>query len=105
MTRHFTILLLLLVSLAPARALPGRWAVRVSVADVHKDPKAKSEQVTQALLGDEVQVVRRKGPWTSIRVIDQSYKHKGYPGWILDRNLAAAPVGDASRLVQAARAG
>jgi SH3-like domain-containing protein len=50
--------------------------VLVSVADVRKDPDQRSEQITQAILGTAVSIVRIEGLWACVRMPDE------YQGWI-----------------------
>jgi hypothetical protein len=96
---------LLLASLLPAQATPAQWAVSAPVAAVLKAPKVGTEQVTQALLGDEVQVLGTRGPWTHVRVVDQSYKHLGYPGWILQKDRGPPGAVGPRRALRYAQAG
>jgi len=48
---------------------------------------------TQALLGDAVRVLARRGAWTRVAVLDQPtpLNRAGYPGWVPTRQLRADP--------------
>lgn len=50
--------------------------IRVSVANLHKDPSLSSPLVTQALMGTVVTVIKTIKDWTRIQLPD------GYIGWI-----------------------
>jgi gamma-D-glutamyl-L-lysine dipeptidyl-peptidase len=53
------------------------WAlVMRPVADVRHEPSHRSERVTQALLGEPLEVLRRHESWAFVRLSD------GYLGWI-----------------------
>ena len=67
---------------SPLWAEPPRSFIQVEVADVRSSPKEGSEQVTQALLGDEVQLLESKGDWFKVYVRPQYRTDKGYPGWL-----------------------
>lgn len=69
-------------SLSWAQNLPQKNYVRVEVAAVRSLPKDTSEQVTQGLLGDEVQVIEERPEWTKVYIKPQYRTEKGYPGWI-----------------------
>jgi cell wall-associated NlpC family hydrolase len=74
--------LLLLGLLSPLEAQPLKSYVKVPVADVRSAPKDSAEQVTQALLGDEVQLLESRGDWLKVYVKPQYRSDKGYPGWL-----------------------
>ncbi len=61
--------------------------VQVPVTPMHSDPDALSEQVSQALLGQEVTVVDAHDPWRRIRTPD------GYEGWVAQETLALPAEG------------
>jgi cell wall-associated NlpC family hydrolase len=66
-----------------------QWAlVRVSVADMRKDPSHKAELVNQVLLGHKVDLLRQVKGWFFCRAED------GYLGWIGDECLV--PVAEAA---------
>ncbi len=65
-----------------AWAQPPKSFVKVEVADVRLSPKDGAEQVTQALLGDEVQLLEQRGDWLKVFVRPQYRTDKGYPGWL-----------------------
>jgi len=50
--------------------------IRVSVANLHKEPSLSSPLVTQALMGTMVTVIKTNGDWSYIQLPD------GYLGWI-----------------------
>ncbi|WP_258359218.1 C40 family peptidase [Moorella sulfitireducens (nom. illeg.)] len=52
------------------------YYVRVPVADVRAEPDGEAERVTQALMGDEVKVLKEEGDWLQGQVPD------GYIGWL-----------------------
>lgn len=65
----------------------------VDVAPVRAAPDDASEQVTQALRGEPLEVDDRRGEWALVRT---AY---GYPGWVRDETLEAGDgqlVADAS---------
>jgi cell wall-associated NlpC family hydrolase len=74
---------------------PLKKIVKVDVADVRAEPKARTLgyefdplQETQVEKGEPVLVFERKGPWARIEAPDQlEYTHsdhwQGYPGWVL----------------------
>lgn len=72
----------------------GVWAetryISVPVAEIHKDPVAGSEQVTQGLLWEKVDVVSEKGGWSKVYMTEQYRTMKGYPGWIRTSDLRAS---------------
>ncbi len=65
--------------------------VQTPVAAVRKTPDDKSEQVTQALIGDEVQVLEQRKGWVKIFVKPQYRTEKGYPGWVHTQDLSTQP--------------
>jgi gamma-D-glutamyl-L-lysine dipeptidyl-peptidase len=56
------------------------YAISAGVADVHRDPDATSELVTQALMNMTVSVHETSGDWTHIALPD-------YSGWVRTRQL------------------
>ncbi len=60
----------------------------LAVAPIHADPDASSEQVTQALRGEPLTVRERRDGWARVQT---AY---GYPGWIAEGALTAAPPGE-----------
>lgn len=84
-----------------AGAEPAKNFVKVEVADVRSLPKDGSEQVTQALLGDEVQLLESKGDWYKVFVRPQYRTDKGYPGWLRKDCVVKqpAPVSEAQVVV------
>ena len=69
--------------------------VRVSVAPVNAEPRAGSEQVTQALAGHPVEQVdgREREPWLPVRLRDgyEGWMHRGY---LSEIDRSASPDGD-----------
>jgi len=61
---------------APTPARQTSYYVRTPVADVRANPGREAELVTQALLGDEVKVLKQEGDWLQGQVPD------GYIGWL-----------------------
>lgn len=61
---------------APQPARQSSYYVRIPVADVRANPDGGAELVTQALLGDEVKVLKEGGEWLQGQVPD------GYIGWL-----------------------
>jgi cell wall-associated NlpC family hydrolase len=55
--------------------------VRVSVADVHREPDHKSEQVTQAIMGMALEILDQRRNWRYVRLPD------GYLGWVSESLL------------------
>ncbi|OIQ09197.1 gamma-D-glutamyl-L-lysine endopeptidase [Moorella thermoacetica] len=74
------------VQLPPGATTPRAesWYVGVAVADVRANPDQGAERVTQALLGDEVKLLRDEGEWLQGQVPD------GYIGWLRKGNLVRA---------------
>lgn len=95
-----TLTLSLAVSLSLA-AQPAKSFISVDVADVLKLPKVGSEQVTQGLLGDEVQLLETRGDWYKVYVRPQYRTDQGYPGWVRKENVIkqAPPVSQESVVV------
>ncbi len=56
------------------------YAIATGVADVHRDPDATSELVTQALLNMSASAGETSGDWTHITLPD-------YTGWVYTRQL------------------
>ena len=57
----------------------------LAVAPLHLEPDARSEQVTQALRGEPLEVEERKDGWARVRT---AY---AYPGWIAIEALSDEP--------------
>jgi cell wall-associated NlpC family hydrolase len=66
----------------------GEQVCALDVAPLHAEPDASSEQVTQALRGEPLAVVERRGGWARVTT---AY---GYPGWIAADALAEGPAGE-----------
>ena len=66
--------------------MPKLVTCRLEVAPIHREPDAASEQVTQALLGEPLQVDERRGGWARVRT---AYD---YPGWIALDAIDAEPL-------------
>ena len=85
--RPFFLLLLLLLSLAPVSAGEAITYVKDRLAPVFREPSEHSEQVTQVLMGDSVNVLRVRGGWAEVVVPQQYRTSSGYPGWVQMRHL------------------
>lgn len=57
------------------------------VSSLYAEPDSTSEQVTQALLGDPIEVLEEAEQWLHVRCPD------GYTGWIRRRDLSEPPAG------------
>ena len=70
----------------------GGLVVRASVAPVNSEPRAGSEQVTQALAGHPVERLDagEREPWIRVRLMDgyEGWMHRGY---LLESDRSAAP--------------
>jgi cell wall-associated NlpC family hydrolase len=62
---------------------------------------------TQALYGERVLVLERRGTWTKIAIPDQPspLDRRGYPGWVLTAQLRATSPGPPPAPLPASRAG
>jgi cell wall-associated NlpC family hydrolase len=60
----------------------------VDVAPLHAEADASSEQVTQALRGEPLSVVERRGSWMRVTT---AY---GYPGWVETASVSEEPAGE-----------
>jgi cell wall-associated NlpC family hydrolase len=69
------------------RAVSERRFCAVDVAPMHAEPDASSEQVTQALLGEPLDVGAERGGWAQVTT---AYD---YPGWVAAGALSAEPRG------------
>jgi cell wall-associated NlpC family hydrolase len=83
------LLILFLSSWGWAQSGDTRY-VGVPLANVHLNPDASSEQVTQALLWEPVTVTSERGRWCKVFIADQYRTDKGYPGWMLKEQLQKA---------------
>jgi pimeloyl-ACP methyl ester carboxylesterase/cell wall-associated NlpC family hydrolase len=70
-----------------------------SVADVRREPRAGSEQLTQLLIGEVVRVLDEQGEWSLIRV-----ERDGYLGWARTQSLQRCDRKTASRYQASAKA-
>jgi gamma-D-glutamyl-L-lysine dipeptidyl-peptidase len=75
-----------------AAATAQRGEISVPVASIFKEPKPTSERVTQALLGEPVQIVEQRGSWSRVYVTRQYRLQEGYPGWVLTSALSLGPT-------------
>ncbi len=91
-SRWLTALFLLLFSLPLLAQVKGPAFVKVPLAPVYLSPSTQSEQVTQALLWDLVEVKEVAEGWCSVIVRDQFRTQQGYPGWIRSKSLAQRPA-------------
>jgi gamma-D-glutamyl-L-lysine dipeptidyl-peptidase len=96
----FWVLALFSLQLLPLAAQSEtRTTVGVTLASVYRQPSDRSEQVTQVLLGDRVQVQKIAGDWAQILVTDQYRTAQGYPGWIRVNQLTKSPSADSKESV------
>ncbi len=65
-----------------SKAQAPKSFIKVEVADVRSSPQDGAEQVTQGLLGDEVQLLEQRGDWFKVYVKPQYRTAQGYPGWL-----------------------
>ena len=73
--------------LAVASAAPG-WVVVRPVANMHSNPSADADVVSQAIYGSNVEAVERRTGWLRIRTAD------GYTGWTEAAALRALKDGE-----------
>lgn len=74
---------LLLLNSPPVFAEEGVVTrARAPVVPVYRHADSGSEQVTQLLMGDPVEVLEVRGSWARIVVPDQYRTARGYPGWV-----------------------
>lgn len=64
---------------------PERFLVGAPLASLHADSCDLAEQVTQALLGDEVTLLESRQEWMRVKMWDQ------YAGWVKREHLVPAP--------------
>ena len=102
--RILLLLTFLSLLLVPASAQDYRY-VSVPVAEVHRHASSGSEQVTQALLWERIQVLEERGSWAKVLVSDQYRTDKGYPGWMLRAELQKSDKPRSWVLVSAAKTG
>ena len=78
---------------APALAHPARIQQWLSDMTLSQRRALNGHADTQALLGDQVQVVRLKPKWAKVVVPSQPSQldPRGYPGWVPRRQLTARP--------------
>jgi len=71
------------VSLLPDEALTGQEAaiVRISVANLRRDPRHQAELIDQAVMGTQLKVLKKRGGWYFIQTPWQ------YLGWITGASL------------------
>lgn len=77
---------------APVMADPTWGRIRQGLVPVTAQPNSASEQVTQVMLWDRVEVLGRKASWVKVLVSDQYRTEKGYPGWIPTEAIELSPV-------------
>lgn len=75
----------------PAISAPVRPTEWLGIMTLDERRALNGRTQTQALYGDQVQVVGGDASWTQIRVLDQPSPDKGggYPGWIPRRQLTS----------------
>jgi SH3-like domain-containing protein len=71
-----------------------RYAVKVSVADMHSGPSEETDVVSQAILSSEVDVLEVKGDWAKVRTNDD------YTGWTPLKDVVARNDMNSARTVQ-----
>ena len=73
---------------APASAKPSQEAwVRVPLTPMFKAATSNSEQVSQLLMWDKVNIDTTRGGWTRVYAVEQYRTKRGYPGWVKTRDL------------------
>lgn len=77
--------------LGPALGAPLA-RVKATLAPVTAARDSASEQVTQVMLWDPVQVVKVEGNWVQVVVPEQYRTEQGYPGWMKLEALAMQPA-------------
>lgn len=99
-----SLLLALLLLACAAGARPTVARVKVPLAPVTLAADPASEQVTQVLLWDEVEVVSQQGAWANVLVRGQYRTDRGYPGWMKLEGLELQPrlTGEARQWVAVA---
>ncbi len=83
----FLLWFLLLFLIAPVWA-QSEARVAVPLADVHRNPNAGSERVTQVFLWDRILIVKPGPVWSQVIVPEQYRTSRGYPGFIETHLLA-----------------
>lgn len=79
-------LFLLLQAATPALAETYAY-VQVPLEAVYRNADPSSEQVTQVLMWDRVEVKATRGGWSSVVVSEQYRTPAGYPGWMRTSSL------------------
>ena len=96
----------LTLTLAGAQPSGGDYRyIAVPLAEVHAKPDGASEQVTQALLWEQIQVTGEKGRWYKVFVTGQYRTDKGYPGWVLKDQVQKAAKPTSQWMVIVPKAG
>ena len=62
--------------------------VKVALANVMRLPDWRDERVTQARLGEKLEITAQKGLWYKVRVCDQERDDQGYVGWVTKSSVA-----------------
>lgn len=68
--------------------MDARAVVRHNVVSMRKEPDGRSEQVSQAIFGETVRLLRDEGEFTEIQSPDS------YHGWVLTRHLVVLETGE-----------
>lgn len=106
MTRSLRALLVILAVMLPQLAWANEFRyVSSAVADVRKDPNGASEQVTQGLLWEKVEVIKESGGWAQVMMSEQYRTMKGYPGWIRTTDIRKSERPSKLWMVTAAKVG
>ena len=89
----------------PALASPVRFRAWLSAMSLDQRRDLFRHSDTEALLGDRVRVLRLRGKWARVAVVDQpSPKHpSGYPGWVPRRQLTSRAPAATSRVATVTR--
>ncbi len=91
------LLLFLLVASAlilatPVSSQPSVGRICRGLVPVMASPNTASEQVTQAMLWDKVEVLEVQKGWARVNITDQFRTKRGYPGWIQAEAVELSPV-------------
>lgn len=89
---RLTVWLLMVLAASQAIALPLKGRIARALVPVTAEPNPGSEQVTQAMLWEKVEVLETKNGWSRVLVSDQFRTKRGYPGWVRSETVELAPV-------------
>ena len=74
--------------------------VKVALANVMRLPDWRDERVTQARLGEKLQITAQKGNWYKVLVSDQERDDRGYAGWVSKSSVAVGETIPPERCVR-----